>query len=177
MSSLSWLLFTHKNHRAGTDCELKVDGLPEAVGETRARNAIGHLCSSYDLLQESNWANCRGLELKLSCKGSLSCRCLLWPNSYFSAPRNWIITCLLVSSLSTHHLLQCGSSKERDNICASVWISGNILLAQKLFWKNSATTRNRKRWHKLLSKAKLNMQLSEVEQTINNGFSLTHFAM
>lgn len=136
MSSLIWLLFTHKNHRAGTDFELKVDDLPEDVGETRARNAIGHLCSSCDLLQESYWANCKGLELKLTCNDSLSCRCLLWPNSYFSAPSNWIITSLLVLSLSTYHLLQCGSSKERDIFCASIWTSGNTFLAQKLFWKD-----------------------------------------
>lgn len=51
-------------HRAGTDFQLKVDGLPEVVGETQAGNAIGHLCSPCNLLLESSWANSRGLELK-----------------------------------------------------------------------------------------------------------------
>lgn len=66
-----------EKHRAGTGFQLKVDGLPEVLGETQAGNATGHLCSSCNLLLESSWANSRGLELKLTCNDSLSCRSLL----------------------------------------------------------------------------------------------------
>lgn len=172
--SLIWFTVHIEKHRVGTDFQLQVDDQPEVMGETQAGNATGHLCSSCYLLLEFSWANSNELELKLTCNDSLSCRSLLQPNSYIFTPRHWRITCLLVPSLSTHHLLQCGSSKGRDIFCPSVWISGNIFLVQKVFWKASVTTRNRKCQHKLFSKAKMNMKLSEVEQTIYNSFSLTH---
>ena len=72
------LIIVHtEKHRAGTDFQLKVDGLPEVVGETQAENAIEHLCGSCNLPLESSWANSMGLELKLTCNDSLSCRSVL----------------------------------------------------------------------------------------------------
>lgn len=102
-----------EKHRAGTDSQFKTVDLPAGVSETQAGNARAYLCSSWNLLLESAWANSKRPELKLTCNASLLCRSPLWPNSYVSASRHWSIICSLGSSLSTHHLPQCGSSKGR----------------------------------------------------------------
>lgn len=49
--------------------------------------------------------------------------------------------------------------KEEMLFIPVLWISGNLFLVQKLFWKASVTTRNRRCQHKLFSEAKMNMQL------------------